>query len=490
MSGQRKHETMDVPGVRKALWRRRRFIATSVAVFGGFGLLLNVLTPPVYRATARLEVRKPPDHSPWTGQSLGSTNFQSENVQLYTNVELMTNRELMTRLADDLYAPGAVLADREPASWLPKWLRVPVARASGAPRGVAASNAAFGPPDPLRTERQVEWLSRAVRVTPVKDTRLVDLVVEDSDPHVAKTIADRLAQLNVQYQGQRAVQEDTTGYAFLQHQIADVKARLDANSKELIGMGGGQMAQDARAEQMRATVAGLSQAYVQAEAERVAASSRLSRINANGTDDGNDDNGVPVDNENINTLRKNLMDTQTQIATAKGVYGEMNPKLIALKEQATQLQAQIDAEVHRSVAGLRGENSVLASRSGALRSAMGRAEGALVSTQLTAQRNAALENEVKVDMDLYQKLLSRAREAGFEQELSAPQLDLVSPASVEMEPVRPRPLINLLVCLAAGLLVGTGFTLAREAGRRTVRDPEDVERQLDLPVLAVLPKTV
>jgi tyrosine-protein kinase Etk/Wzc len=120
---------------------------------------------------------------------------------------------------------------------------------------------------------------------------------------------------------------------------------------------------------------------------------------------------------------------------------------------------------------------------------MSRAEGALVSTQLTAQRNAMLENEVKVDMDLYGKLLSRAREAGFEKELSAPQLDLVSPASVEMEPVRPRPLINLLVCLAAGLLVGTGFTLAREAGRRTVRDPEDVERQLDLPVLAVLPKT-
>jgi uncharacterized protein involved in exopolysaccharide biosynthesis len=240
---------------------------------------------------------------------------------------------------------------------------------------------------------------------------------------------------------------------------------------------------------MKSTVSGLSQAYVQAEAERVAASSRLGQLKTYGPDDGNDDTGVPVDNENTTTLRRNLMETQAQIATAKGVYGDQNPKLIALKEQEKQLQSQIQTEEHRTVAGLRGESSVLASRTGALRSAMQRAQGALAAAEENTQKNAALEGELKVDQDLYQRLLSRAREAGFEQELSAPQLDLVSPASVEEQPVRPRPLINLLVCLAAGLLVGTGFALAREAGRRTVQYPEDVERQLDLPVLAVIPKT-
>lgn len=487
MSGNRKHEPMDVPGVRKTLWRRRRFIFTSVAAFGALGLVLNVLTPPLYRATARLEVRKPPDHSQWTGQSLGSTNYQSENVALYTNVELMTNRALLTKLADDLYAPGSPLADREPNSWMPKWLRVPVARAQGAPSHIA--NASFGAPDPLRQQRQVESLARAIRVQPVKDTRLVDLVVEDSDPAVAKTIANRLAEMNVQYQGQRAVQEDTTGSTFLRGQIAEVKARIDANSKALLAAGGGQMVEDARSEQMKATVAGLSQAYVQAEAERVAASSRLNKVNSYGTDDGNDNTGVSVDNENTTTLRRNLMETQAQIATAKNVYGDLNPKLVALKEQENQLQGQIKAETHRSVAGLRGESAVLSSRTGALRSAMERAQGALVATEENAQRTAALEGELKVDQDLYQRLLSRANEAGFEQQLTAPELGLVSPASVEEQPVRPRPFINLLVCLAAGLLVGTGFALAREAGRRTVQYPEDVERQLDLPVLAVVPKS-
>jgi uncharacterized protein involved in exopolysaccharide biosynthesis len=487
MSGNRKQEPMDVPGVRKALWRRRRFIFTSVAVFGALGLVLNVLTPPLYRATARLEVRKPPDHSSWTGQSLGSTNYQSENVALYTNVELMTNREILTRLADDLYAPGNVLADREPASWLPKWLRVPVARASGATGHIM--NASFGAPDPLRQERQLETLTRQIRVQPVKDTRLVDLVVEDSDPEVAKTIANRLAQMNLEYQGRRQVQEDTTGYAFLQGQIADVKSRIDASSKALLSAGGGQLVEDARAEQMRSTVAGLSQAYVQAEAERVAASSRLSRLGAYGPDDGNDRTGVPMDNENSTALRRSLMDVQTQIAAAQGVYGDMNPKLIALKEQEKQLQSQVASETKRSIAGLRGESSVLTARSGALRAAMEKAQGTLVATEENAQRMTALEGSLKADQDLYQRLLSRAHEAGYEQQLTSPQLNLVSPASVEMEPVRPRPIINLLVCLAAGLLVGTGFALAREAGRRTVQYPEDVERQLDLPVLAVLPKT-
>src|SRR5262245_58288834 len=164
MSGISKLETMDVPGVRRAILRRKRFILASIAVFGLLGLAINVLTPPLYRATARLEVRKPADHSAWTGQSLGSTNYQSENVQLYTNVELMTNRVLLARLAGDLNAPGSVLSDREPVAWLPKWLRVPMARASGR---VPAENAAFGS-NPQRVEQQVDWLQNRIRVQPVR----------------------------------------------------------------------------------------------------------------------------------------------------------------------------------------------------------------------------------------------------------------------------------------------------------------------------------
>ena len=477
------HEAMDVPGVRRAIRHRKRFILASIAVFGLLGLVLNVLTPPVYRATARLEVRKPADRSAWTGQSYGSSNFQSENVALYTTAELMTNRTLLAKLAGDLNAPGNLLAEREPASWMPKWLRVPVARAQA---GGTTANAAFGAPDPVRVSRQVDWLERAVRVEPVRDTRLVDVVVEDSDPRVAKGVADKLSNLVVAEQWQRSTEDDTVGLSFLGTQLAEVRGRIERASQELYGTEASNAAAQARAQQMQVTAAGLAQAYVQAASDRVAATSRLSRLRK-GADESAP--GVSVDNDNLNTLRRNLQDTEAQIASASEIYGSRHPKLVTLQAQEQQLRAQIQSETKRSVSNLRGEASALRARESELRSAMSRAQGAVTSAVTATHRNAALENELKADEELYNRLLSRYREAGYEERMSAPMVSVVSPASVAQAPIRPRPYMNLLVCLAAGALVGVGLAVARDASRRSIRYPEDVERQLDLPVLAVLPKT-
>ena len=55
-------------------------------------------------------------------------------------------------------------------------------------------------------------------------------------------------------------------------------------------------------------------------------------------------------------------------------------------------------------------------------------------------------------------------------------------------PVRPRRAVNLAVCPAAGLFVGWGLALLRYPARRTIRGLDDVEEQLKLPVLGVIPK--
>jgi capsular exopolysaccharide synthesis family protein len=64
---------------------------------------------------------------------------------------------------------------------------------------------------------------------------------------------------------------------------------------------------------------------------------------------------------------------------------------------------------------------------------------------------------------------------------------VIEQPGVPDSPIKPVPVRNMAMGLAAGLLLGTGVALTREAADRTVRDRAKLERLSNLPTLAELP---
>src|SRR5947209_10459290 len=64
---------------------------------------------------------------------------------------------------------------------------------------------------------------------------------------------------------------------------------------------------------------------------------------------------------------------------------------------------------------------------------------------------------------------------------------IVEQPGVPDSPIQPVPVRNMAIGLVAGLLLGTGAALTREAADRTVRDRAKLELLSDLPTLAELP---
>ncbi|OBK44542.1 polysaccharide biosynthesis tyrosine autokinase [Mycobacterium sp. 1081908.1] len=64
---------------------------------------------------------------------------------------------------------------------------------------------------------------------------------------------------------------------------------------------------------------------------------------------------------------------------------------------------------------------------------------------------------------------------------------IIEQPGVPDSPIQPVPMRNMAMGLIAGLLLGTGVALTREAADRTVRDRAKLERLSDLPTLAELP---
>jgi uncharacterized protein involved in exopolysaccharide biosynthesis len=407
-------------GLWRTLVERRRLVLGILAGSLALGLALNAFMPPVYRATVRVEFPPTSERSPWTGERAPTTNFQSENVALFTSASLITNRVLLGELAGDLSRSAPqILAESEAAkkkSGL-HWLRAPIAKVAGASPANAGTGVQY---DPAALGERVDRLAHAISVVPVADTRLVDIRVEDGDPVMARETADRLARMFVAWQQGRVAQADTSGLTFIQAEIAKVEERMQETAAKLARLG----------------------------APR--SSTKLVR--------------VPVPSGSSSTSSRDLAKAESDLTAARAIYRDGHPRVQELSANVAMLRGQAR---HPGTLGY---------------------ETRLVRTAIAAPRQPALENELAVDEALFARLQSRAREISLERQVMVPAASIVEPATVEPEPIRPRPALNLAVCLLAGLFVAVGLALVKGSLSRKIRNAFDAERMTGLPVVAVLPR--
>ncbi|WML46670.1 YveK family protein [Neobacillus sp. PS3-34] len=55
------------------------------------------------------------------------------------------------------------------------------------------------------------------------------------------------------------------------------------------------------------------------------------------------------------------------------------------------------------------------------------------------------------------------------------------------DPIKPRPLLNIAIALVVGLMAGVGLAFLLEYFDNTIKNEQDVERTLGLPILGVIP---
>jgi len=473
--------------------RGKIIVVASVAGFVALAACLNIFTPPVYRATVRLEIPRPADRSPWTGQSVPSGSYQSENVALYTAAELITSRVLLGQLAADLdhtpFEPElAHAAAGGSLRGLAAQLRgagLPIEEPYGASEAVAAAS---GTSDPHLRETEIDWLQEIVSVQPVRDTRLVDIKVEYTRPEGARVIADRLARLFVGYLSEKSAADDTSGLAYLENQIAQVKQRIEASENLLYEPGRTSLASmRSRAAQLNETIGSLNAAYAKARTDRLAVGARLARLRSFAPEKADAWIHEPIESETLDALRRDLLSCQMRLAAARSVYREKHPKLIVIESECASLQARIREELPGAIANLAGEQSLLAAREADLERALAQTGAEMGAAEERVQRSGVVEAELKANQDLYARLLAKVQDERIEGQMRTRPAGIVDPATVDPNPVRPRKALNFAVCLLAGLLVGVGGALLAPPHRPAIQDPRVLEEELDLPVVAVYP---
>lgn len=70
--------------------------------------------------------------------------------------------------------------------------------------------------------------------------------------------------------------------------------------------------------------------------------------------------------------------------------------------------------------------------------------------------------------------------------MNVDNVTILAKAEVNSSPVKPNPYLNIAIATVVGLMAGVGLAFLLEYFDNTVKDEQDIERNLDLPVLGVI----
>ena len=103
---------------------------------------------------------------------------------------------------------------------------------------------------------------------------------------------------------------------------------------------------------------------------------------------------------------------------------------------------------------------------------------------------AQLERDVRVSENIYLILLEKYQESRINEVMEFGNIIIIDKALPPDEPIKPRKMLNLAIGGILGLMFGTLLIFFLEYMDNSIKNTEDVENILQLPVLGVIPKDI
>ena len=177
-------------------------------------------------------------------------------------------------------------------------------------------------------------------------------------------------------------------------------------------------------------------------------------------------------------------DYQEKLATFKPDYPDMR----RLKAQI----AQIDAEIERAVTVIKGSlkahYELLRQQEELLQKNIEEARGKVLTSRNKNIQMQILQREADSTRTLYDGLLQQYKDIGVAGATGTNNVSVIDRAEVPGAPYKPNLMKNLQFWLLIGLF-GAGVAVAAlEIWDDTFKSPEDIENQLELTVLGLIPK--
>lgn len=335
----------------------------------------------------------------------------------------------------------------------------------------------------------VELVQKNLRTERVLTTYVLSLNYRARTPDKAVKIANAIANaylvgaLEAKYQSTKRATE------WLQQRSVELSEQATASDRavqtfkaehNIVGTSRGLMSEQ--------QLSDLNTQLVQARAATAEAKARLDRIDAISDQDVAQSTVTDALNNSVITrLRAQYLDLQAQYADWSKRYGKTHLAAVNLANKMDELRKNIADELHRIGDAYRSDYEIAKSREASLDKSVKDLVAQAGHTGQAEVQLRDLESAADTYRNLYNNFLEKLQSATQNQSFPLSESRLISTASKPDHKSSPRTVLALVGGLVGGLCLGFGAAFARELLSDVLRTPGEVEDELGVKCLGVLP---
>jgi capsular exopolysaccharide synthesis family protein len=441
----------------RLIWRGRWTVLSIFVVVVTLVAIGTFTQKPVYRAFATVEItpqaRKVSPVAEVAEMGTANYGWFAEERYFNTQYEIIKSRDVAQRVFDrlDLY-------------------NHPTFKKSNDPIGV---------------------LTKMLQVEPVKDTGIVEISLEGTNPEEVSAWVNATAEAYVQRNLDQAVQATSQAVSSLLREIAPLKEKLeDTQSKTFDFAEKANLYVPENQEKItNDRLSSLQAQLTDTQVKRAGLESLLGQIDAvtkvgspyeSITQIGSD----PV----IVDLYREKVQLEREYEKLLVTYKERHIRVLEKQSEIDKINQKIASEANRIIASLRSQLALLRDQEAKYSQAIGQTKEESLQVNRKASTYQLVQGEATETKRIYDLIRARLQEVDLSSSLLNNNLRILDRASTPKVPVKPRSLLNLGIGFLLGLFLGVGTVFFLDYMDNTVRTSEDVEQFLKLNLLAIVPK--
>jgi polysaccharide biosynthesis transport protein len=345
-------------------------------------------------------------------------------------------------------------------------------------------------PDDSKIKMNVlaNMISSGIAVSPVKNSKIVNLSFLSTNPEFAALVANSVAKAYIEEILDMRMSSSRYSIEWMSKKAEEEKVKL-------------QQSEQALQEYMRANdiitlqdkvaitpekLTEFNTQLIKAETKRKELEALYSKVSNINLRDAETIPAVASD-PTIQLLRNQILKAEQNTEELSKKFGRKHPAMIKAEEELRGLQQKKDQEIRRVIASIKNEYELARSSETTLRKALSGTKSEALSLNEKFIQYGVLTREVETNRQMYDALMKKVKEQSVTEQVQTVNVWVVEKAEKPVSPVKPRKSLNILLGIIVGLFGGIGLAFFFEYLDNTIKSAEDVEARIGLPVLGTIP---
>ncbi len=326
---------------------------------------------------------------------------------------------------------------------------------------------------------------RRLNISRALNTYLIQITYRSPNPVLAATVANAIAKSYLERSYEIRAHASSTLSAFMEKQLDELRAKMEKS-----GMALAQYEKELnvinpedKTNILSARLLQLNTEYTNAQADRMKKEASFNS-NPNGSADAGQ---VSSQGDAIKKLQERLNEASEKFASVKEQYGPNHPEYIKAAALLKEVQSQFDATRQ----GVR-RRTEIEYREAVNHEAMLRQSVAEVKNEYDKLNEHSFQyqnkkREADADKKLYDELEGKIKESTINSGFANRNVRIADDARPGDTPVAPNIPLNVMLTFILSTFMAIGGAVLADAFDNTIRDPEQVTRELKTNLIGSLP---